>query len=96
MGRFKVREYEAWKEVFHENTPFRSGHGCTGHLVFHGIDDPDEVTVMLRFSSRDAAEGFRNDPRLRELMQRAGVVSEPVFSHVREDEDVDYVRTRAA
>jgi hypothetical protein len=96
MAQFRVREFYSWKSIFAENTPFRTGHGCTGHLMYRGEQDPNEVTILLRFPGREQADGFTSDPRLREVMQRAGVISEPRFLRLREEEIVDYVQRKAA
>jgi heme-degrading monooxygenase HmoA len=92
----KVRDYDAWKVVFDEHQAVRTRHGATGHLLYQGADDPNEVTVLNRFPSRAQAEAFAADPSLKEAMERGGVISEPRVTWLRETEDVDYRQSKAA
>jgi heme-degrading monooxygenase HmoA len=91
-----VRDYDAWKAVFDEHKAVRTRHGATGHLLFRGADDPNEVTVVNHFPSREQAEAFAADPSLKEAMERGGVVSEPRITWAQETEAVDYRQTKAA
>ena len=91
----KVRDYDAWRLVFDEHVTIRQRHGATGHTVFRGIDDPNEVTIVNRFPTREQAEAFAADPSLKEAMERGGVVSEPRITWAVESDTVDY-RAKAA
>ena len=91
-----VRDYDAWKAVFDEHQAVRTRHGATGHLLYRGADDPNEITIVNQFPSREQAEAFAADPSLKEAMERGGVISEPRITWARETEDVDYRQTRAA
>ena len=55
----KVRDYDAWKSVFDEHQAVRTRHGATGHVLYRGADDPNEVTVVNHFPSRPQADIFR-------------------------------------
>ena len=91
-----VRDYDAWKRVFDEHEAVRREHGAAGHQLYRGADDPNEVTIVNQFPSREQAEAFAADPSLKEAMERGGVISEPRITWARETEDVDYRQTRAA
>jgi len=91
-----VRDYDAWKPVFDEHQAVRTRHGATGHQLYRGADDPNEVTVLNYFPSREQAEAFAADPSLKEAMERGGVISEPRVSWVEEAETADYRQTKAA
>jgi ketosteroid isomerase-like protein len=73
----RVRDYDTWKRVFDEHGDVRRRYGSTGHELYRGIDDPDEITVVNHFPSKEQAEAFAADPSLTEAMQRGGVISEP-------------------
>jgi heme-degrading monooxygenase HmoA len=60
----RVRDYDAWKAVFDEHGDVRRRHGATGHELYRGLDDPNEVTVVNHFPSREAGEAFAADPSL--------------------------------
>ena len=76
--------------------PLRTGHGCTGHEIYRDIEDSNQLTVFLEFPSRERAQGFLDDPRLKEKMSEAGVESEPRTMFVTQTQRVDYRSRRAA
>ncbi|HMK91911.1 MAG TPA: antibiotic biosynthesis monooxygenase [Thermoleophilia bacterium] len=86
----EVRDYGAWKPVFDEHGVVRRQHGATGHTVYRSLDDPNDVTIVTEFPTREQAEAFASDPSLREAMARGGVISEPVITWVEGSETVDY------
>jgi heme-degrading monooxygenase HmoA len=86
----KVRDYDAWKSVFDEHQAVRTRHGATGHELYRGLEDPNEVTIVNQFPSKEQAEAFAADPSLKEAMERGGVVSEPRITWAQETEAVDY------
>ena len=90
MVQHKVRDYDAWKSVFDEHRAVRTRHGATGHELYRGLEDPNEVTVINQFPSREQAEAFAADPSLKEAMERGGVISEPRLTWAQETEAVDY------
>jgi quinol monooxygenase YgiN len=86
----KVRDYDAWKSVFDEHQAVRTRHGATGHELYRGLEDPNELTIVNQFPSKEQAEAFAADPSLKEAMERGGVVSEPRITWAQETEAVDY------
>ena len=93
-----VRDYDTWKSVFDEHGDVRRRHGATGHQLYQGADNPNEVTILNQFPTREQADAFASDPSLPEAMKRGGVTGEPRVSFTRETETVDYrqSKTRAA
>jgi quinol monooxygenase YgiN len=96
MVKHMVREFEPWKSVFEEHEPVRRQYGCTGHLLYTGIDNPREVTIVMQYPSADAAQAFLEDPSLGDAMARAGVEGRPTFSLMHEVEGIDYTQRMAA
>ena len=90
-----VRDYDAWKPVFDDHEAVRRHHGATGHEIYRGLDDPNEVTVVNHFPSREQAEAFAADRSLPEAMERGGVIGEPRITWAREAGTADY-RAKAA
>jgi len=86
----KVRDFDAWKPMFDEHGDVRRSYGATGHEIYRGIDDPNDVTIVNHFASRAQAEAFAADPSLREVMARAGVISDPQMTWAEEAETVEY------
>ncbi len=92
----RVRDYDAWKSVFDDGEPLRAKHGCTGHEIFRGDDDGNDLTVHLRFPTREAGDGLRTDPDLTEKMRLAGVEAQPTVTWVSDGEARTYASRRAA
>ena len=90
LVQHKVRDFDAWKPVFAEHGDIRRRHGATGHVLYRGLDDPNEVTIVNFFPSREQAQAFLADPSLKEAMDRGGVISEPRLTWADEVETVDY------
>ena len=91
-----VRDYDAWKSVFDEHEAVRRQHGATGHTLYRSADDPNEVTIVNQFPSREQADAFAADPSLPEAMERGGVTGKPRVTVVRDSEVVDYRQAKAA
>jgi quinol monooxygenase YgiN len=79
-----------------EHEPERARFGCIGHTLYRDADDPNSVTVLLDYESRERADEFMNDPSLREAMERGGVISEPLANWLDEQESCEYAARRAA
>jgi hypothetical protein len=92
----KVRDYEAWKSVFDEHQAVRTRYGASGHELYRGLEDPNDITVVNHFPSKEQAEAFAADLSLKEAMERGGVVSEPRITWAREAEVVAYREAKAA
>jgi len=91
-----VRDYDAWKPVFDEHEGVRVRYGCQGHTIYRDADDPNSLTLLFRYESRERADEFMRDPSLREAMERGGVISEPRVSWVEDAEAASYAARRAA
>jgi quinol monooxygenase YgiN len=73
-------DYEAWRPVFDEHASARKDHGCLSERVYRDADDPNQVAVIMEWSSQAAAEGFMADASLRDAMERGGVVGPPTVT----------------
>ena len=82
--------------MFDDGEPLRAKHGCTGHEIFRSDDDGNDLTVHLRFPSREAGDGLRTDPELAAIMKRAGVEAPPTVAWVRDGEARTYASRRVA
>jgi quinol monooxygenase YgiN len=91
-----VRDYDDWKAVFDTGEPLRREFGCSGHEIYRDVDDPNQLTVFLEFSSREKAKEFLDEPRLKQRMAEAGVDSEPRTMLVSQTQRTDYHTRRAA
>lgn len=75
--RHKVKEFGAWKAAYEAFEDTRKKMGVTGHGVFQGDSDPNEVTAYHTFETMDKAKTFAGSDELKEAMAGAGVVGAP-------------------
>lgn len=75
----KVRDVDVWRGVFDEAAEAKRGFGWIRSSV-HTVDgEPDRVLVIEEFRTLDQARAFAALRELREGMERAGLVGEPVM-----------------
>jgi len=72
-----VRDYSAWRIKFDENENARQLKGIRTVDTLVDADDEHRVTVLLEVSDLPLFKEFINSRGLRELMDRAGVMSKP-------------------
>lgn len=76
--RHTVADYEKWRTIFDEDEARRRAAGATGvNEVYRDLDDPNTVTVFMEWDNVENARKFMDDPALREVMQKAGVIGMP-------------------
>lgn len=73
QARYRVRDRDAFLEVFRGFQPTRTELGVTGHRLLGDPGDPATVVVLFEFGTTEAARAFAEDPRRREALRRAGV-----------------------
>jgi len=72
-----VKDFGAWKAAYDAFDAERQTMGVTGHGVYQVEGSPNDVTVYHHFDSLDEAKSFVDSPRLKEVMEAAGVVGAP-------------------
>jgi hypothetical protein len=78
LMRAKVADYAKWRAVFDDNQSWRRSIGATGaEQVYCAVEDPNAVTILLEWDNAENARKFLQDPQLRTVMQKAGVISVP-------------------
>jgi hypothetical protein len=78
--RHTCTDYKTWRSFFDGDESHRKANGATGNKhVFRDVNDPNVITVILEWDSAENANKFLNDPRLREVMAKAGVVGAPAL-----------------
>jgi heme-degrading monooxygenase HmoA len=58
----------------------RGKHGNHRTQLFKVAEEEGKVVVLLEWESREAFEGFSNDPRVRETISSSGTVGPPGFT----------------
>ncbi len=76
--RHTVADYATWRPAFDADEARRRAAGATGvKQVYRDVDDPNTITVFLEWDNAENARKFAEDPALREVMQKAGVIGMP-------------------
>jgi hypothetical protein len=75
--RHSVKDFGAWKAAYDAFDAERQTMGVKGHGVFQVDGSANEVTVYHEFDNMDSAKSFVDSPRLKEVMEAAGVVGAP-------------------
>ena len=73
----QIEDYNKWKPVFDDNADDRAEHGSTGGKIFRNADEPNDIFVLLEISSVEEGKKFAQSDSLKEVMQKAGVISMP-------------------
>jgi hypothetical protein len=96
MVEHRVADWSTWKRGFESHRDVQERHGATGYLIYRREDDPAVVAVLMQFPSREALEGFMDDPSLADTMERAGVVGVPQIRTYTEADAADLSGRMAA
>jgi len=75
--RHPVSNFANWKQAYDDFDAERRGMGVVGDAVFQSTADPNDVTVWHDFESEQSARAFLDSPRLKEVMESAGVAEDP-------------------
>jgi hypothetical protein len=73
----EVKDYAAWKKIYDADDLNRSKAGFKNAGVYRDAKNPSWVSVIGEFPSAEAAESFTSNPKLREIMERGGVLGKP-------------------
>jgi quinol monooxygenase YgiN len=73
----EVKEYSAWRKGYDADESNRKQAGFKVSGVYADVKNPNMVTIVGEFPSAAAAEAFSTSPKLKEVMEKAGVVGNP-------------------
>ena len=85
-----VKDYDAWKPFFEEHGTVRRENGATGHTIYRGVEDPNQVVIVNTFATLEGARAFMTAPGLKEVMEKAGVDAAPDITVTEEAETTSY------
>ena len=77
LARFKVADYDAWRQTFERHGDLRGSNGCTGTHIFRNAHDPTDVVINLQWDTEENAQKFLASPEARAAMQESGMVGAP-------------------
>ena len=72
----KVKDFTLWKPYFDRDEEERLKSGIELNKLFCSANDCNDVHILFEVPSREKAQKFFENHRLKEMMQKAGVISE--------------------
>lgn len=73
----KVKDFNTWKPFFDNDIPEQKKSGIQISKLFCTAGDRNNVHILFETNNLEKAQQFFSNPRLKELMHTAGVISEP-------------------
>jgi len=73
-----VKDYDKWRAGFDTDSIARNASGLSFVAVERSADKPNDVKIVLAPSDMAKAKAFMADPRLKDLMDKLGVITKPV------------------
>jgi quinol monooxygenase YgiN len=79
-----VKDYAKWRPAFNTDSTARKASGMSDIVVGRENGKPNNLLIALAVSDVQKAKDFAANPRLKEVMDKNGVISKPVvaFFHV--------------
>jgi hypothetical protein len=87
LVQHEVQAFEDWKQGFDGHEDGRKLHGATGHRL---VRDGNRISILIDFPDSESAKSFVEDPALREVMSKAGVIGAPTVTIADDVESVTY------
>jgi quinol monooxygenase YgiN len=73
----EVKEYASWRKVYDADETNRRAAGMKVWGVYADVKNPNMITIIGTFPSAAALEGFVSSPKLKEAMDKGGVMGKP-------------------
>jgi hypothetical protein len=81
--RHTVKDYDKWRPFFDGDKGRRLAAGATGdEMVYRDADNPNIITIIFGWDTIENAQKFVRDPKLAEVMEKAGVIGQPQLAAV--------------
>lgn len=84
--RHQIEDYDRWKPVFDDHAPTRAEYGSTGYQLLRSADEPNELCMVFEVRDLGRAKELVFSDDLREKMQHAGVIGQPIVDFLEEVE----------
>lgn len=76
-----VKNYDKWRPGFNTDSTNRIASGLEFIVIGRGMDNANSVAIFLKAADVQKAKDFANNPRLKDLMQKNGVMTKPDISY---------------
>src|SRR5665213_502394 len=72
-----VKDYSKWRPFFNADSVNRKASGMEDIVVGRNVEKSNNILVALKISDLQKAKDFAASPKLKEIMEKAGVISKP-------------------
>jgi hypothetical protein len=76
-----VKDFALWKKAFDADELNRKGSGLELIVMGRSAENPNTVNIVLHASDVAKAKAFTASPRLKEVMEKNGVITKPEFNY---------------
>ena len=73
----EVKDFSEWKKGFDAAAPMRDEAIVKIKGVYTSVDDPNLVILIVEFSYIEMVHGYFQNPELKKVMEKAGVIGLP-------------------
>jgi quinol monooxygenase YgiN len=73
----EVKEYTSWRKGYDADESNRKRAGFKVWGVYADANNPNMISIIGEFPSAAAVEAFMANPKMKEVMDKAGVISKP-------------------
>lgn len=74
-----VKDYAKWRPFFNADSTNRKANGLTDLVVGRNEANPNALMIVMEVADTSKSSTFGNDPKLKEVMAKAGVISKPTM-----------------
>jgi quinol monooxygenase YgiN len=78
----EVKDYAAWRKGYDADESNRKQAGFKVSGVYVDVKNPNRVSIIGEFPNAATAESFFKNPKLKEVMDKAGVIGKPEFKEL--------------
>lgn len=82
LVKHKVKDFDAWQTGYDSHDSARLANGLHSYVIGRGTDDANTVLIAIKADDLAKAQNFAKGNNLKETMQKAGVVGNPVMHFI--------------
>ncbi len=85
LFKARVKDFAKWKENFDAIRTKRQEAGITEKYALRGVDDRNEVVLLLEVKDIARAKAYIDSPFLKDAMKKGGVIGKPEFRFLNDE-----------
>ena len=90
LVKVAVGDFPTFLEGFRtRGLPLRRRHGSRGARVFQDVDDPNAVSILFDWDSRESFQAFLDDPEVKDSMRAGGALGRPSITFLAAADELD-------